>query len=59
MRRESPDLDRDEDDRDDGEELRHPGTAAQEIDPEIGPGSHPDSERGDGHDDEMTPGGRP
>jgi len=34
------------------------GTAAQEADPTLGPGTHPDAEA-DASDDETTPGGRP
>jgi len=34
------------------------GTAAQEQDPSIGPGAHPDAEQDTGPDD-TTPGGRP
>jgi hypothetical protein len=40
------------------EDARHPGTEAQEQDPTIGPGAHPDAEQ-DSTPDETTPGGRP
>jgi hypothetical protein len=36
----------------------NPGTEAQEADPTLGPGTHPDAET-DAGDDETTPGGRP
>jgi hypothetical protein len=36
----------------------NPGTEAQEADPTVGPGTHPDSES-DAADDDTTPGGRP
>jgi hypothetical protein len=35
-----------------------PGAAAQEADPTVGPGTHPDSET-DAAGDDTTPGGRP
>ncbi|HEY3672387.1 MAG TPA: hypothetical protein VGN51_15740 [Acidimicrobiia bacterium] len=40
------------------EQRRHPGTEAQELDPEVGPGVHPDAET-EATPDETTPGGRP
>ena len=40
------------------EEPRNPGTDAQEQDPEIGPGAHPDAEQ-EATPDDTTAGGRP
>jgi hypothetical protein len=40
------------------EEPRNPGTEAQEQEPTIGPGAHPDAEQ-DATPDATTPGGRP
>lgn len=40
------------------EERDNPGTEAQERDPTVGPGTHPDAEHDAGGDD-TTPGGRP
>jgi hypothetical protein len=39
-------------------ECRNPGTDAQEQEPTIGPGAHPDAEQ-DATPDDTTPGGRP